>query len=1161
METQAAIDYLNELNHQLHNQPLNPLEQEIIRAAIEKRQYKDIPNISQSNVSKAAQQLFQRLSQDFGTPINKSKLSLHLNSLSPQQHLPSRATASFYGRAKELKAIEEILEKSQSNLVTISGIGGIGKTSLVRQYLSIHRAKYQRVIWISLREAPSLPDSLLEIVKQATDQSDCVLSPDSSIAIFQTLDQLKKHPYLLVFDNAESILEPDNQYREGYSGYRELWHWLSLTENQTHTLITTRTALTLDHQTPIKLTGLDRLSAQQQLRSLGLGGSNEQLTQVIQKYAANPLALKIIPNIINDIFAGDINHFLQSAHLNYPQIEAVLAEQCDRLDDYALATLYWLAIERQPVSIQSLQANAIYDPSLIQKLPQSLDLLVRRNLVELEQGQFTLQNVILEYITHIIQDIAVEEIRAKKFSLLRSHSLLQAEAKEYIRENQRRMILQPIIDKLQRLAAQDLPAISRSNARAIELLFPRSAATQATAIQNLRETITALRHTAQNPQLVGSTELNYAAGNIINLLVTMNADLTDYDFSNLYISQAYLQGVKLPNVNFSRAEFDRCILSKSIGSILALAFSPDLQTLATAGTDSIIRLWAVDSGQEIAQLTGHTGWIRSINFSEDGRFLVSGSADRTVRLWSIAKRQCLRVLSGHQDQVWAARFFAKDSSIISASGDNKARIWPLGRNLPIEFSSPEKIVAGVAIHKFKVASSIIEAIKIWDLFSKKQTGLITADAQQIRALAFSPDGKILAGAGHDRQIRIWEVATGKLLHKLIGHQKQIWSLSFTESGEYLVSGSANLVRLWDWRNQSTFRSFADQSHRIRSIAVAQRDRRSLLAIGSDDGLIKLWDIQADKLLKTIKNYANRAWCVAHSPDGRFLVSGSDDGMVRLWLTPGTAPQELVGHLRRVRTLAISPNSQLIASGSHDGTIRIWRPDGTLVATLEQHLDWLVYLEFMDNSTLISIGDDQTIYRWDLDSGNARLLMASYQEWYWGFAIIKNHPADQPQQLLALAGNSKVVEFLNINSGELISTNYQHDRPIRCLAYNNHRQQLASIEENGILKIWDLQSDQLLQEFPALDDIIRTICWHPFSPICALAGDRGTIFICNILNLAVNSLKAHLAPIWSLSFHPNGENLISCSEDESIVTWQWSTALSPAIYDISQPYVLSKNRAY
>src|SRR6476646_6146589 len=137
-------------------------------------------------------------------------------------------------------------------------------------------------------------------------------------------------------------------------------------------------------------------------------------------------------------------------------------------------------------------------------------------------------------------------------------------------------------------------------------------------------------------------ETGYAAGNTLNLLHQAAVDLTGFDFSQLTVWQAYLQGVPLHGVNFTASDLSRCVFTETLGNILAAAFSPDGQLLATCDTDCNVRVWEVRSGKLLLICQGHANWVRSLMFSPDGRTLASCSADCAVKLWSVQDGICIK---------------------------------------------------------------------------------------------------------------------------------------------------------------------------------------------------------------------------------------------------------------------------------------------------------------------------------------------------------------------------------------------------------------------------------------------------------------------------------------------------------------------------------------
>jgi WD40 repeat protein len=984
------------------------------------------------------------------------------------------------------------------------------------------------------------PEVITKILKKIKSNVQFTLADEFTFAVIELLNALKSLRCLLIFDNAESLLSRNSQGEEVYhkdrQDYASLWQHLALHQGHNQILITTRRDIPNLSANVCKLKGLDRYAAREKLRSYGVVGDNQLLDVISKRYGGSPLLLGLIPNTIKRVFGNNIQDFLVAPCINYDEIEKVLTEQLADLTKQQIALMYWLAIEREPVSLSQLQANLQYQPLLSRQVPKLLDALVSRNLVEQDEDQFSLQNVILEYVTDQLNTAIVEEIRAKKSDLLHSHSLLKAEAKEYIRKIQQRMILQPILEVLL-FSLQ--PPVGNDRDQILSNFLSPAKASGLFLTDNLLEMIDEFRGNAL-------AQTSYATGNLVNLLISFGHKFVDCDLSRLYISQVYWPGVSISSIKFTGTKFEHCIFPETIGSVLSVDFSPDGQTLASGGTDGIIRLWDVETGQKIAALSGHSNWVRSVNFSTNGRYLVSGSLDSLVKIWSLKKNICERTLRGHQDQVWSAKFAAKDLLVISVGSDYQAKVWLSKGDEVATITSPDKQIIAVTIHGMQAASSNAKTVKIWDFYSKKTVLLITEKSERIRVLAFSPDGKVLAGASHDCTIYIWNTITGNLLHTFVGHEKQIWSLSFTKNGQYLISGSADVVKMWDWQQENCFRVFLVNGHRIRSIALHQKDgiEESILAIGSDDGLIKIWDIYHDQVLRNIKNHQNRAWCVSYSPDGEFLATGSDDGILRVWFDHGKC-LIIPAHKCRIRSIAISPNSQFIVTGGGpDSTVKVWGLDGTLLNSFREHRDWVTWLVFLDNETIVTVGDDQTIYRWSWQNSSFQKILVSADQWYWGFALDRQH------RQLALGGNLKQIKFISVDSGEAIKTAYFHPEDIRHLMFNNRDGWLASVDEKGCLRIWNVDTHQLLSQFPPIKSPVRSIDWHPFQPICAIGSDDGSITILHIDGQTTQTWLAHYSSLWHLCFHPQGDLLATASEDETIKTWLWSSEQQVNSYSLT-----------
>ena len=233
------------------------------------------------------------------------------------------------------------------------------------------------------------------------------------------------------------------------------------------------------------------------------------------------------------------------------------------------------------------------DGVLLPEIIQGLTSLQSRSLIEKQDSFFSQQTVIMEFmINNLIKEVT-QEIKSKNLDLFNKVALIQAQTKDYIREAQIKAICQPIIHCL-------------SN----------SFNTHQNPEKHLKEILQLAQEEIRLSQ-------GYVAGNIINLLAQVNTDFTDYNFSNLTIKQANLQGINLHNVNFTNADLSQSVFTQTLGNILASVFSSDGKILATCDTDCQIRLWLVKTGKLLAVCSGHHNWVRAVAFSHDNKIVAN----------------------------------------------------------------------------------------------------------------------------------------------------------------------------------------------------------------------------------------------------------------------------------------------------------------------------------------------------------------------------------------------------------------------------------------------------------------------------------------------------------------------------------------------------------
>jgi dipeptidyl aminopeptidase/acylaminoacyl peptidase len=246
------------------------------------------------------------------------------------------------------------------------------------------------------------------------------------------------------------------------------------------------------------------------------------------------------------------------------------------------------------------------------------------------------------------------------------------------------------------------------------------------------------------------------------------------------------------------------------GNLSALTLSPDGSTLATAAGDGAIRLWDATSQQERTQLDEHKSAPCALAFSADGNRLASADRENNLMLWDRAGKRLWACSSGHDRFVFALAFAPDGRTLASGGTDVAVRLWDAAtgkqRSALSGHATAVSAVAFAPDGRTLATGDLNGVVKLWDLDTEAaRVTLPAAGAEStteklvegVTALAFAPDGRTLAVAV-DQTVRLWDLATGRLVANLAGHEGKVQCLAYSSDGTLLASGSHNrTVRLWD----------------------------------------------------------------------------------------------------------------------------------------------------------------------------------------------------------------------------------------------------------------------------------------------------------------------------------------------------------------------------
>ncbi len=266
--------------------------------------------------------------------------------------------------------------------------------------------------------------------------------------------------------------------------------------------------------------------------------------------------------------------------------------------------------------------------------------------------------------------------------------------------------------------------------------------------------------------------------------------------------------------------------------------------------------------------------------------------------------------------------------------------------------------------------------------------VIARHASGVACVKYSPDGKLLATAGGDLTIRLWDLETGKEVRRFEGHKGFIRTVAFSPDGKLLASaGESPSVILWDVATGKEVRRIGKHLKDLR-MAVFSPNGKTILASDFDEK-IGLWDVATGKQIHLFRAHPRVPYGIAFSPDGKTIASGGDnEGTIRLWdVASGRELRHWDGHPKCVYTVAYSPDGRLLASGGDDGTARLWEvATSKEVHRLEGHKNGVTKLAFApDGRTLVTASHDDTVHLWETRTGQEIRRFGKHKGWVWGVA--------------------------------------------------------------------------------------------------------------------------------------------------------------------------------
>jgi WD40 repeat protein/serine/threonine protein kinase len=577
------------------------------------------------------------------------------------------------------------------------------------------------------------------------------------------------------------------------------------------------------------------------------------------------------------------------------------------------------------------------------------------------------------------------------------------------------------------------------------------------------------------------------------------------------------------------------------------AFSPDSRRIASADHNGVVKVWDVQTGQVVfPPLQAHAGPCFSVAFSPDGRCFATRSREK-IKIWDAETGEPIRTLEGNP-------------------AEGRLAFSPDGRRL---------------------SSALGKEVKIWEVATGDELLTLEGHSDNVRDVAFSPDGGRLASASDDRTVKVWDAESGRELLCFRSHTLKVKSVAFSPDSKRLASVAGEFARqgrgeakVWDAHTGEDVLSLRGHASLMLSVAFSPDGR--CLATAGGDRTVKLWDAATGQEILTLRGHrANWVERVAFSPDGTRLLSACTDRTVRIWdatlLGDETGEEVLTlrGHREGVRSVAFHPDGRSLVTAGDDEAVKVWDAlsgrelrtlagySGMAVAFSRQGkylalggkgpavwdaTTWKGVFSLPTSSTAVAFGPEERLLAWGVWDGTVTLadivtgqIRHRLRDHNYGILGLVFSPDGRT---LASASADSSVRLWNLETGqELKTAPMRHVGGVSCLAFSPDGLQLASSGADQIVKIWDTATWRERRTLQDPTGGILSVAWSPDGRRLVWGGTDSTVKIADpVTGTILRTLRGHMNWVQAVAFSPDGHWIASASLDGTVKIWR-ATALS------------------
>lgn len=589
------------------------------------------------------------------------------------------------------------------------------------------------------------------------------------------------------------------------------------------------------------------------------------------------------------------------------------------------------------------------------------------------------------------------------------------------------------------------------------------------------------------------------------------------------------------------------ILQGHTGYISSISLSQDDKLIISGSWDMNVKIWSLPEAKLITTLYGHNSYVNSVCISPLSNFIASASRDKCVKVWNLQQKTEEFTLNGHAANVNTVVFSSDGSFLVSCSDDKTIRIWNFKTQEMIRcIKGPLAVICICLSANKKIFSADTgDTIKIWDLESGEESGMLKGHTGGVKTLVLSQDEKRLISGGADKSIKVWSLKGNKEIYTLQGHSNTVRSAVINSSRKYIISGSEDkTIRIWNLLDQREKATFKGHSTPVISVAVTSNGK--IGATGSKDKTIKLWDLDLYQEIGTLIGHLSSVNALIFIPNSKYLLSCSNDFTVRLW--DHNEKKELWvfrGHTDAVVGLSVNSDGSLAFSGSFDFTVRVWNLNlRTEEVRIEGFRGVLTSLTLTPNGKNAIVGYSDGIvhvHNWSFLYAEGKQYSVIQQRYEWvaeGHTGGINSVAVSDDGSFFVSGSEDaLVKVWSMKRWREEFTLEGHSGPVTCVVVSANNRLILSASYDKSVRVWDIEERKEKCTFMGHAAAVMCITLSPnLKSILTGSADK-TLKVWTLQKRReFYTYTEHSATVYSIAITNDSSLLISVSGDECINVW-------------------------